>query len=432
MKKILYFLPFLLILFSCEEELEVKPKGVTTLSSAKDLRLLLDNINVYASNPRSITYGYDLIRYASDDVFVKSTDLSDFQNSMANAFAFYSRDTELIEKYNYGDADILYQVISLANVVVNKIGSFNDMTENDRKQIEGEGRVHRAFSYLILANIYGKHYNNETSGQDKCVPLIKTDNVNIEVPERASVKEAYDFILEDLLSSIDLLGKPDEFKYTPSIATAYALLSRVYLYMYDYENAEKYATKALEKNSYLENYEDKIDVLDEIKAYDGKALLLYKNSYWKYVTSSKGLKVNPELYSSYEDGDLRKLKFDDEDMRYSQYPTSFTGITVAEMYLTRAECKARANKLGDALDDLNTIRQNRYTSESYIDLDENNQQMVIDLVKLERRKELCFTGLRWFDMKRFNEPFIRMVGDKTLNYEVGSDLWVFPLPGDYY
>ena len=86
---------------------------------------------------------------------------------------------------------------------------------------------------------------------------------------------------------------------------------------------------------------------------------------------------------------------------YSNY------LNVPEMYLVRAECLARENKMQDALDDVNKLRLNRITPAAYVaftpaDFD-NDPEKVLRFVLEERRRELAFTGMRVIDLKRLNK-----------------------------
>ncbi|MNE76119.1 SusD family protein [compost metagenome] len=77
------------------------------------------------------------------------------------------------------------------------------------------------------------------------------------------------------------------------------------------------------------------------------------------------------------------------------------------MHLIAAESAARStnpNDLTKALSHLNQVRRNRYTGtpiESR-DFTSGSQAAVLDEVLAERRRELPFNGLRWFDMRRLD------------------------------
>jgi len=87
------------------------------------------------------------------------------------------------------------------------------------------------------------------------------------------------------------------------------------------------------------------------------------------------------------------------------------------MYLTRAECYARGGDATDAMNDLNTLMAKRwnntvpfptYTATSATD--------ALNQILTERRKELCFRGLRWADLRRLNQdPAYAITLQRLLN-----------------
>ena len=48
----------------------------------------------------------------------------------------------------------------------------------------------------------------------------------------------------------------------------------------------------------------------------------------------------------------------------------------------------------------------RYRIVGYEDIQITDQQMILDEIYLERRLELCFDELRWFDLRRYGKPSI--------------------------
>ena len=79
-------------------------------------------------------------------------------------------------------------------------------------------------------------------------------------------------------------------------------------------------------------------------------------------------------------------------------------IRLSEAYLNRAEAYAQQKEQTDALSDLNTLR--RYRIEGYEDVSITDEAVLLDEIRLERRRELCFDELRWFDLRRYGMPSI--------------------------
>lgn len=70
--------------------------------------------------------------------------------------------------------------------------------------------------------------------------------------------------------------------------------------------------------------------------------------------------------------------------------------------MNRAEAYAQILKLTEALSDLNKLRRNRIVD--YEDVNILDQALLIDEIRLERRRELCFDEHRWFDLRRYGMP----------------------------
>ena len=76
--------------------------------------------------------------------------------------------------------------------------------------------------------------------------------------------------------------------------------------------------------------------------------------------------------------------------------------------MNRAEAYAHTNETQKALDDINNLRQNRFTAEDYTPLTAANGD-ILTLIKQERRREFCFEQMRWFDLRRWGCPRIEHV-----------------------
>ena len=77
----------------------------------------------------------------------------------------------------------------------------------------------------------------------------------------------------------------------------------------------------------------------------------------------------------------------------------------SELYLNRAEAYAESNNLDAALADLNVIRKR--ANPAAIDFVSTDQQLVIDEILTERRREFCFEAHTFFDLSRKKKNLIR-------------------------
>ncbi|WP_430816265.1 RagB/SusD family nutrient uptake outer membrane protein [Carboxylicivirga sp. RSCT41] len=171
----------------------------------------------------------------------------------------------LMNLYNYNrvidnyHTQRLWEKSYLIIVTLNRLIESNETgVSPELDQILGEDHYLRAFLYLTLTNTFGRPYA-QSPETNLAVPLKLTSDPD-DTPARATVKEVYDQIVKDLLAAIDLMSEDKASIYATKEA-AQALLSRVYLYMGDNENAIKYATDVMDSgrftllgNSDISNY----------------------------------------------------------------------------------------------------------------------------------------------------------------------------------
>lgn len=125
-------------------------------------------------------------------------------------------------------------------------------TEGTSKEVDhllGENYFMRGWIYYQLANTFGRAYHKATDA-DLATPIKLSTDLE-EFPARATVKAQYEQIVKDLKKAEALMQGSGINKSAIFANTwaAKALLSRVYLSMHDYENAEKYATDVIENGN---------------------------------------------------------------------------------------------------------------------------------------------------------------------------------------
>lgn len=333
-----------------------------------------------------------------------------------------------------------YRHILLSNITLHDLPGLPG-DENDKTFLRGECHLIRAFAYFMLVNIYGEPYRPETAASAKGVPLNNLTEASVVALQRASVAEVYAQIKSDLKEGLEALkesdGDPSIFRWNHTAACLFA--SRVALYMRDYDEVIRYADMVLEDKYELYNLESKMK---------NNTDLFFHNKNNPEILFSYGVRsaalafgaaclfeASDELMGLYVTGDLRASKGTTAATRTGQYIRQQGGsdsffpalrkpwkntqykydtatstlvfayaLRISEAYLNRAEAYAcRQNPdLAKAVADLNTIRMNRFKAASYADLSAGSQSDVVELVKRERRLELCFEQHRWFDLKRYD------------------------------
>jgi hypothetical protein len=187
--------------------------------------------------------------YAGDNMMIRGTSTDAFYE-----FISYSRTPNNYRLQSFWDNS--YKAIAQASNIV-KLVEEGQSAEIDHKL--GECYFIRGFLYFYLCRAYGRPYyqNPETN---LGVPVVNgtPDDVFGSLPDRSSVKDTYEQILSDLKKAADLMSINNGPAFASKEA-AWALLSRVYLYMsgtFDNPNREyarlsvEYADRVINSGTY--------------------------------------------------------------------------------------------------------------------------------------------------------------------------------------
>ncbi|PQJ35740.1 hypothetical protein BSZ35_15085 [Salinibacter sp. 10B] len=347
-----------------------------------------------------------------------------------------------------------YQVIYGANRVISQVDAGQS---EERDQLLGENHFLRALVHFQLVNIFGRPY---PQGRDNLgIPIRRAPDPNKEV-SRNTVGEVYDFIVEDLKTAVDLMNQPKSNAYA-SQEVAEALLSRVYLYMEENQNAIDYANRVINSDRYTliqdstqyvtwptrppEENPQTIFALkhteEDDKGFGAIGSMYYSSpegTGWGEMFASKEYRdllnrhpndirsgfIEPK-YKRDENGDIVRENGEPVLQQRNGYPVyyvkKFTGqsgvvtlsspvlLRLAEMYLNRAEANAKLNNDQKALQDVNTIRKRAGLSGEalYDQSDLDGSLSALDVVLQERRLEFAFEGHRALDLWRNGRPMVR-------------------------
>ena len=312
-----------------------------------------------------------------------------------------------------------YRGIYMSNLcleILKKI-SRNKNNATSWDQVCGSALFYRSYNFLMLLWNFAKAYDSQTADEDLGIALRQTSDFNI--PSTRSTNQAsYDQVIEDTKASIQLLPDYPILATRPSKCAAYGLLARCFLTMREYEKALLYSDSALQLNSALMNLNDDEDIPLGLNAtYPfkrfNKETIFYTEmdgspSFFKSASKSR---MDSFLVSTYDKNDLRKTAyftgkgdgFYQFKGSYSGSTACFSGISVDEMYLIRAECYVRTGEAAKGLEDLNKLLRTRYKTNTFSPYINESESQALEVVLLERRKELTMRGLRWIDIKRLNK-----------------------------
>ncbi|MDE5611219.1 MAG: RagB/SusD family nutrient uptake outer membrane protein [Odoribacter sp.] len=314
-----------------------------------------------------------------------------------------------------------YKRINICNIILDEIDNVEipESDEADALRVKGEAHFLRAYYYFYLANIYADAYQPSKAAQTLGVPYKLTSYVEHDKDkdtqfERAPLDKVYAGIVSDLRKSVDYLTRSPQTHsfYRVSKEAAQLFLSRVYLFMQDWQNAALAAEAVLETKSALKNYAgvgEKDLVIDrnnpEILFSQGS--LNVQNC---FAGDGGDFCISSELYEMYDDADYRKALFFRENggvfalnRKYQRglhqsYVSDLYLLRISEAYLNAAEARAMLGDNVAASEWLSRFRFYRIDGWQKVVYD---PVAVIDEVRNERRKEFCLEGHRWFDLRRY-------------------------------
>lgn len=404
------------VLSGCKKFLDEKSdKQLNTISTLRDLQGLLDRDPVV--NGLSVAG----LEASCDNYFMTDAGFGLLTEAMRNMYTWGPYNVYDPYRVTFGyDWSYAYDKVTRANNVlehIDKVPVQDIVMQND---IRGQAYFVRAKAFLEVAWLWALAYDEATANSDLGIPLRLNTNFN-EPSVRASVENSYRQIISDFEHSIPLLPVNVIHPVRPSRATAYAFLSRTYLSMRKYEKALLYADSALQLKSSLLNLNTDINVNADIPFPEFNKEVLYESWMSNYLLTSSDTFIDSTLYDSYAANDLRKVAYfmsiGNNRFRFkgSYSGGIFNGPAVDELYLIRAECRARTGNTSGAMNDLNTLLVTRWRTGTYVPFTAADSNEALEIILRERRKELVYRGLRFTDVKRLNKGNAQIIMRRKVN-----------------
>lgn len=315
----------------------------------------------------------------------------------------------------------IYSTIYIANFIEENIGGVDRVSQAAKDDLLAEAKFCRAYAYFIAAHTFGDVPN-----------VVSTDvqtNRNIPRAPKAEILARVLEDYEDALGILPLRWNADNAALNKQFATKNAVragLARYYLYEGNWALAEQYAdTIVASRVQALDS--SYVNVIST--EFDSETIfeVAYANSSSDDPgTSSAGLnnilvgrrEVIPSNHFVLQILDANAgtrratISFSannqqgrDNGWTVTKYGTpdqSNNNITIfrlAEIYLIRAEARARQGRISGAngaLVDINLLRSRAKAPLAAF----NNQETALSVIETERLYELAFEGHRWYDLKR--------------------------------
>ncbi|MDY0343726.1 MAG: RagB/SusD family nutrient uptake outer membrane protein [Lentimicrobium sp.] len=432
MKRIINISLFLVLalgITSCEKYLDVEPKGIVIPKDVKELDGILNSYTSVQSYPAHMLY-------FSDEVYASFGRVENHPS--ANAYFWAPQLNNDLESSPVVWST-LYRCIYNTNVIIRKIdGAAGDAEK--KQQLLGEALTLRSAYFFDLLTVYAKAFNASTASGDPGIPIMQSVDVTEATPPRSSIQATLDTIISNLNTAIEILPASSLNRSRVNKYTAYALLSRVYLYMENYTQSALFADKALETPHEI------LDYNEYFSAWEMPEPDLNPEYLWTRLSDDVAaifyLNYSTELINAYEPDDNRLLLFAADYYGTGEYFWSGAGygsygISFPEIYLNKAECLAHNNNIDEAMQILNDLRIKRVSIYSFEPVEAATQEEAIAHILHERKLELAFKGTRWMDMKRLDKqgrmPAVErtelFTGEVLETLPSGSPRYTFKIPG---
>lgn len=433
----IYLIGILLVIntfISCEKYLEKKPDvALVVPQTVQDVQRLLDRndlMNVqYAGTGEA----------SADNYYLLDADWAAMSEGARNMYVWGE---ELFFDQLTNDWSRNYAVVYYANTVLEHLEVIPRTSQNAAlwDNAKGSALFFRAVSFYRLLGLFSLSYDTNSAETDAGIVLRLNTDFN-EVSIRSSVQRCYEQVVYDFTSALNLLPVIPSHKLRPSKPAAFAFLAKTYLVMGDFQKAGNFADSCLQYYNTLLDYNTVNSSASFPFSIFNPEVIWHSHSLSIAPLSASRAKIDSSLYNSYAFGDRRKLAFFRSNGNgtyaykgsYSGDATYFTGIGTDEVYLIRAECFARNNRLNEAINDLNTLLSKRWTAGQFTPLTVSSQQAVVGLVLSERRKEMVYRDIRFSDIKRLNKlgagiAITRKLNNSLLVLPPGDNRFALPIP----
>jgi len=411
-------------LSACTGVLDVPPTSSissgTAINDASGARAAL--AGAYAGLQQTGMFGHEIVDWT--EVLSDNLQHSGTFDDYADAHNHLLRSDNIAVETVWDDT---YDDINRVNEIIDKVPNVADLEAGEKDEILGEAYFLRALDYHSLVRLWG--------GGTEGVPLRLTPVASAAEAnqiERATLADTYAQILADLSQAEQLITADESQTRQASLGAAYAIESRVRLYMQDWAGAEAAAAK-VEAMSYslAPNFSDLFDASGNNTPED-----IFRVTFTPTQSQAVGFYYLPKaLGGRYEEspttgpsgiiaafdpasgGSIAAYNPTDERGKWSisrsgtrTYAAKFRNpsgdedlhvIRLGEVILIRAEALAHLNRLPEAVDEYNRLRVRAgLAPDPTVGL---TQAGVLAAIARERRLELAFEGDRWPDMVRTGE-----------------------------
>lgn len=458
MKRTIIYIILLVAFSSCKKSwLEIVPVGSLVATTTDDYDKLMNDPAYYLYAWQG---GWQEPMYMGDEVAAEGPYFSNTGVEKEKIFRWV--DSIYIRPDQSAPALTLHntQMYPINMIIANVLSSTGGTTER-KNGIRAEALATRAWSHFNMVNYYCKPYVETTASTDPGFPIIDKADVNVTSFPRGTLKQSYDFIINDLKEALQSIPARPTIGTRMSRLAVEGLLGKVYLFMgkpaaalpylkdalahvaangtpalYDYNVTFESGGSFLPidpNNGPLSPGQNPSDIQEAVvskvwncgpyQQFPNNGLVLTPQAAALFGASDLRLRwykaTNPDNTPN-AGGRLRKY-----GLQYARY-----GLQLPELYLLSAECKARTNDLTGAVADLEELRRHRMPATDAVvpATIATNQNELIKFVIDERIREFASEGYRWFDMRRLAvDPLFAGINFKHTVYNADGSTTVYTL-----
>jgi hypothetical protein len=468
MKKYILYLSsvlFILSFMSCNDFLDLEPLSNNIWVQNESSDSIIYNTADEVETALSGVYGdlrneyFELDYYVngdaqSDDAYAGADNPNNFQIDDYNINAL---NTNVSRDWAY-----LYGTIGRANIVINNTMSCPDpaLTTERKHEIIGEASFIRAFCYFQAVQLWG----------DVPLQLTEVKTISAELlpeiypllfPARAPMDTVYSQIIKDFEEALAYVKPTAAHKGYVTTGAVNAMLAKVYATIepHDFTKVSQYCDAVIAgPYSLLPNYDDLWGVAENTSEsifeinYEGTSTnanwgaSMFRGSDWKKFNIPSN-----DLVRAFDDeGDvIRKNSsivflasgFPDSHWPIDNYPflnkwrqfsspspQNYIFLRLADIILLKAEA---LNELGDVSGAAEFVNQVRSRAQ-LANTPASDQASMRLAIEKERRLELAFEGVRWWDLKRTGRAIDVVNNAKDENgqtlYNLTENRLIWPIP----
>jgi hypothetical protein len=458
-----------LLFQSCDKFLELEPasEGIAVTNTSSDSTYYKSASEVEAA--LAGVYADFKNEYYQLDYFVNGDAQSDDAYAGGDNPSNFQIDDYKLDATNSNvsrDWAYLYATIGKANTVINNVSSVSDpaLSADRKSEIIGEASFIRAFMYFQLVQLWG-----DVPLQLTEVKTISANNLDaiyaIIFPARNAQADVYRQIIADLETAVARVRTTAPHKGFATKGAANALLAKVYATQqpHDWSKVSAHCDAVIAGGySLLPDYdqlwnnqnENSAEAIFEINYNGGITDGNWGTKIFRGLDWKKFNLPSNDLVQAFEAaGDTKRKnasivfqdvsgKWSDQHWPQTHYPfinkyrnfnegsnQNYIFIRLADILLLKAEA---LNELGDQAGAATLVNQIR-TRVNLANTTATTQADMRLAIEKERRLELAFEGLRWFDLKRTDRASVVMAAavganNENLGYNLTPNRLVWPIP----